>query len=83
MNRRNKQLQALSAVQFALWELHLYLDTHPDDLQALSLHEKYEVKFAKLRAAYEEDYGPLTPVAGEGISWLKDPWPWDKDGGED
>ncbi|MBR6551257.1 MAG: spore coat protein CotJB, partial [Clostridia bacterium] len=28
MNERNRLLQKLSAVQFAMWELHLYLDTH-------------------------------------------------------
>lgn len=33
--------QQIDAVQFAMWELHLYLDTHPDDISALALFKKY------------------------------------------
>ena len=41
------------------------------------MHEKYEMRCAALRREYEEKYGPLSPAAGEGISWLQNPWPWD------
>ena len=82
MNKREKLLRSLSAVQFALWELHLYLNTHPTDMEALALHAQYEKKLARLREEYEEKYGPLTPMAGEGIEWLKNPWPWDIEGGD-
>ena len=46
--------QQIDAVQFAMWELHLYLDTHPDDISALALFKKYEEKSEKLVAEYEE-----------------------------
>ena len=29
---RKQALLRLSQVQFAAWELHVYLDTHPDDM---------------------------------------------------
>ena len=77
MTKKESLLRQLSAVQFSLWELHLYLDTHSNDMEALALHEKYEVKYKKLKNEYEECYGPLSPVKGEGIEWLKNPWPWD------
>jgi len=80
MTNREKLLRNLSQVQFALWELHLYLNTHPADMEAIALHEQYEVKFRKLRAEFEEKYGPLSPVTGEGVDWLKNPWPWDIEG---
>ena len=82
MNKREKLLRSISAAQFALWELHLYLNTHPADMEALALHAQYEVKLAKLRAEFEEKYGPLTPATGEGVEWLKNPWPWDVEGDE-
>ena len=47
MTKREMLLRKLSTAQFALWELHLYLNTHPTDLEALALHEKYEIKCAK------------------------------------
>ena len=80
MNKREKLMRSLSAVQFALWELHLYLNTHPTDLEAIALHEQYEAKLRKLRDEYESKYGPLTPTVGEGVDWLKNPWPWDIEG---
>ena len=80
MSNREKLLRNLSSVQFALWELHLYLNTHPNDMSALAMHEKYTVKLKKLKEEFEESYGPLSPRSGEGIEWLKNPWPWDVGG---
>ena len=77
MSTHDKLLRTLSSVQFALWELHLYLNTHPNDLSALAMHEKYAHKLKQLRKEYEENYGPLSPKSGESIEWLKNPWPWD------
>lgn len=72
----------LSAVQFAMWELHLYLDTHPEDISALKLYNKYEEKYLKLKDEYESKYGPLFSTSGSpGVHWLKNPWPWDYEGG--
>ncbi|MCH5198658.1 MAG: spore coat protein CotJB [Oscillospiraceae bacterium] len=80
MTNREKLLRCLSQVQFALWELHLYLNTHPTDMEAIALHEQYEIKLLKLRDEFEEKYGPLTANVGEGVDWLKNPWPWDIEG---
>ena len=76
MNRA-KLLSRIDAVQFAMWELHLYLDTHPDDLSALALYKKYEEQNEKLVAEFEDQFGPLFSDSDPGVSWLKNPWPWD------
>ena len=75
-------LAELMALDFAAHDLSLYLDTHPNDLEAIAMHEKYERKFALQKKEYEEKYGPLSPVIGEGVNWLKNPWPWDAEGEE-
>lgn len=77
MTDRETLIQKLSALQFAAWELHLYLDTHPDDCDAKELNEKYICKSKELAALYESKYGPLSPMTGSGEMWLKNPWPWD------
>lgn len=79
MNERNKLLSKLSASQFALWELHLYLDTHPCDRTAVSLCEKYAEETAKFKKAFEEQYGPLTASNCENCNWLSGPWPWENE----
>lgn len=78
MTRRKQLLLRLSSVQFAVWELHLYLDTHPSDLTALAKHAEYQKKAAILREEYESEFGPLSPAVGEGVEWLKNPWPWER-----
>ena len=80
MTKRETLLKRLSAAQFTQWELHLYLDTHPSDLQALALFKKCEAKYRMLRNEFEEQYGPLSQFDAVGAEWLKDPWPWDIEG---
>ncbi len=79
MNMNNGLLKRLSAVNFAMWDLHLYLDTHPDDTQMLSLWQQYAQKSHALAKEYESENGPLTPKTGSGACWTKEPWPWQKD----
>ena len=46
MNDREMLLRKLSGAQFALWETHLFLDTHPYDANALTAKKKYEKKYS-------------------------------------
>ena len=42
---KTELIKKLSAAEFALWDLHLYLDTHPGDLAAVGLYNKYYKKY--------------------------------------
>lgn len=79
MNERERALRKLSEAQFVAWEMHLYLDTHPNDCEAKERQYKYVARAKSLQKAFEEKYGPLTPRAGSGEEWLKNPWPWDSE----
>jgi spore coat protein JB len=79
MTKRETMLRRLSAAQFTQWELHLYLDTHPSDLQALALFRKCDARYRALRSEYEAQFGALTALDATGAEWLKDPWPWDRE----
>ena len=57
---REELAEKLKCYRFAIIELALYLDTHPDDRKALCLHNEYTKKFKKLEAMYERLYGPLS-----------------------
>lgn len=72
-----KLMRKISAVEFAAWELHLYLDTHPCDKKALEMQRKYAERAEELREEYVESYGPLNYKEGSGKSWVKNPWPWE------
>lgn len=77
---KKELLENLARADFVLWDLHLYLDTHPGDLAAVGLHNKYRKKAEMLRHEYETVCGKLTADSAQGVEWLADPWPWDKGG---
>lgn len=80
MSERKRLLQKLSATQFAAWELHMYLDTHPCDRTANEMFRKYTDESKMLKKEYEQKFGPLTVSGSYEASWLNDPWPWDIQG---
>ncbi|GEB76171.1 spore coat protein CotJB [Sporolactobacillus inulinus] len=73
-------LKALQAIDFTLVELNLYLDTHPNDLEALKQFNSAVKKSAEIRESFEARYGPLQNF-GHSLSaypwkWKDTPWPW-------
>lgn len=81
MSPKEMLLKELMAYDFAIIELNLYLDTHPNDRRALDLHNSYVVTSKGLRDKYEVLYGPLTAVLCESKypwQWVINPWPWEK-----
>jgi len=84
MNCSNTALCELMALGFAITELGLYLDTHHNDKEALSLYVDYVNLAKEGRKRYEAAYGPLqqSSVTAAGYTWLNDPWPWELEGGE-
>lgn len=74
---RCKLMREISAVEFAAWELHLYLNSHPCDEKAMEMHRKYTERAKELREEYEECFGPLTHTTESGWAWVKNPWPWE------
>lgn len=75
MEELAKQLKCL---RFAIIELGLYLDTHPDDKKAICLHNEYAKKFKTLSDQYQKLYGPLSIMFPcNKWRWLESPWPWE------
>ena len=73
-------LAELQALDFAIVELALYLDTHREDVEALELYRKYQELYDRCRQVYEKSYGPLNRLSvrdNECYAWLDDPWPWE------
>ena len=85
MNKTNEQhvKHELQAACFALHELVLYLDTHPDCRKAMQMYHTAKKRYKDLYAQYEANFGPLTAngVTGEHWTWGAKAWPWQ--GGND
>jgi spore coat protein JB len=76
---REVLLKRIQVCDFALNDAALYLDTHPDDVEALRFHKKYQDIKKTAVEAFTAKYGPLTKDAHAGGSrwtWVDGPWPW-------
>ncbi len=73
----------LCETYFALIDLGLYLDLHPEDNDVFERFQNCLSEYEKYKDVYEKQYGPLelTCVKGNSYDWINNPWPWDKDGG--
>ena len=75
---RKEMLKKIKCLKFAVVELALYLDTHPDDTKALCLHNKYSKELKEICDKYQKVYGPLTiEYPCNKWRWLEEPWPWE------
>ena len=72
--------EARGLASFAMDDVILYLDTHPDDRNALNYY-RYVVALRKESVkAYEASFGPLTIEDADDActwSWLTERWPWE------
>ncbi len=77
---RERLMREIQEVGFALVDTNLFLDSHPDCSIALDFFRDMQVKYAKLTADYEMEFGPLTAFdtdTEQGWTWVQGPWPWE------
>ncbi|KHE72856.1 spore coat protein CotJB [Halobacillus sp. BBL2006] len=77
---RYELMEKIQMVDFALVELTLYLDTHPQDSQAIQQFNELAVQSRDLKTVYEQYFGPLRQYGGSFSgypwNWGDSPWPW-------
>ncbi|PJN89675.1 spore coat protein CotJB [Bacillus sp. mrc49] len=74
-------LEQIQAADFVLVELTHYLDTHPNDQQALQQFNQFHEYSRQLKAVFEPKYGPLLGFGNSSgdenkWEWGQGPWPW-------
>ncbi|MGN1444734.1 MAG: spore coat protein CotJB [Eubacteriales bacterium] len=73
-------LDTLQALDFALFEVTLYLDAYCDDCQALELYHRLLEQRRVAAEKYEAEIGPLTFRGNRSCTqwdWVNEPYPWD------
>ncbi len=76
---RDEMLRKLTALDFYLVDLQLYLNTHPTDRDALAKFNAIAAEANALRQEYENMFGPLTSFRSASKypwQWINNPWPW-------
>ena len=82
MNKKAELRQKIYELDFAIYELVLFLDTHPTNQRAMNLLNEYRMKRRKAVAMFEERFGNYITTTGDVPAngcwkWLKGPWPWE------
>jgi spore coat protein JB len=81
MTSRDELLERITALDFFIIDIALYLNTHPTDTRAITLYNNSVAQVNLLREEYTRLYGML--LANHTMSrvpwqWIDDPWPWQK-----
>jgi len=86
MNEMKMLEQKIHYVGFVMFDLRLFLDTHPTDMTAITLFNKTMQKYTALVAEYERMYGPYhknNDTSGNMWHWVCNPWPWENSANEE
>ena len=78
---RREMLQEIRCLDFAINELALYLDTHPNAKAALDLRNFYLKQYNNAMNRYQKQFGALG-MNDENLNetpfqWVQSPWPWE------
>lgn len=75
-----EMLEELQTVDFVIVELSLYLNTHPDDYEAIKQYNTFVKRSKKLKREFEKQFGSLTSFgysyAKYPFDYKEAPWPW-------
>lgn len=83
----NQLLQKINEVSFAVNDILLFLDTHPNCEEAMNYYQEMVLLRNKYLKEYAASYGPLTVdtarMSEENCwKWALQPFPWEVEGGQ-
>ena len=76
----NTPAKTLAEAGIMVYDIQLFLDTHPKDTEALEAYAEYKAMYDAAKRDYENAYGPLTASrcnSREHFDWINGPWPWE------
>lgn len=79
MMSKEELLKKITELDFYIIDLHLYLDTHPMDTEAIMLYNDCVIQVKELREEYNRQYGMLlanNSTSKQPWQWIENPWPW-------
>lgn len=77
-------MKKINELAFAIIDLNLFLDTHPDCQEALDLFKKSTFTLKTLTKEYVTKFGPIKATDSKDtipFQWVdpSTPWPWEKE----
>lgn len=80
-NNKAQAGQQLAQACFTVHEAVLYLDTHPNDQNALEYYRRKQQQLTQASENYQKVVGPIractVDTSSGGWRWVETPWPWE------
>lgn len=82
MKNRQKEelLNLIGTIGFNMFDTVLFLDTHPNNQEALAYYHKYHELQKQAVKEYTTHFGPLSSDDVNDTNrwtWVETPWPWE------
>ncbi len=81
-NKRDSILNRLTMLDFMAVDLHLYLNTHPNDKEVIEKYNEIIKEAEEVRYEYEKNFAPLCSFRSASsehhFNWINNPWPWSR-----
>ena len=79
---RRQLMEEIRACNFAVTDIGMFLDTNPNNEEALECCNDYRDMYEDAVREYEKHYGPLSVFGNDNCEkweWCSAPWPWEGD----
>ena len=79
MGTQEDLMRMINEASFALDDILLFLDTHPEDAAAMQYYQNVAAMRRNAMNAYQNQFGPLMvdDVRGNRWDWVTEKWPWE------
>ena len=80
MRNREQLLKEIFQVSFCVDDVILYLDTHPQDIDAMQFYHEHVNRRKAMLDEYAAQYGPLLiddVTCQDRWTWTDEPFPWE------
>ncbi len=79
MTMKESLMKQINEASFAMDDVALFLDTHPNDPAAMQYYKNAVAMRKNALEAYERQFGPLMidSVSGNCWDWVTETWPWE------
>jgi spore coat protein JB len=77
---QTQMLEWIMMLTLCIVDMNLYLDTHPDDEEAIDYFNECAELLKNAKRTYEASYGTFTAFGGapyETFTWVDTPMPWE------
>ena len=77
---RSELLKKITIASFMVEDLGMYLNTHPDDCDAVERYNFFIKEANELKKIFEECFGMIEEHGSTSPcpwNWIKEPWPWE------